>query len=128
MYTDPNGHGELIGCGHLARGRQSITRSHSEAIVAQEVERLAPMILEAYGHNLSQNQFDGIASILYNTPVRQDIVKNKNIVEMIQAGKRQEIEWYFDRQIRSVEIRTGRKLGGLRIRRDDEIARIFSQI
>jgi len=123
-YRDPSGHGWVIGCGHAARGRETITRAESEAIVAQEVERLAPTIFGAYGA-ISQQKFTGIVSILYNTPVRRDIVANKNVVEMIASGDAENTRWFFDRQIRAVENAAGVSLGGLRKRRAKEFEMIF---
>lgn len=123
-YQDLSGGGYVIGCGHAAKGRKTITRAHSLSIVAQEVERLAPKIHDAYG-KVSQDQFNGIASILYNTPRYGSIVKSPMLVGMVKRGERYGVEQYFENQIRAMEAHTGKKLGGLRTRRESEISFIF---
>lgn len=124
-YKDPGGVGYVIGCGSNARGRKHILYRDAISIVEQEVERLAPLVFEAYG-DVSASQFDGIVSILYNTPHQQAIVKNKQLVLNVKSGNRDATRAYFERDIVSIEKYVGYSLNGLRKRRDDEVLKIFN--
>lgn len=89
---------------------------------------ITPIVKEAesrYG-NVSQESMKAIVSIAYNTPMRKDILRNKNLVAHVKSGNRGKVEQFYENLTRGVEKHAGQSLNGLRTRRAKELDLMFS--